>query len=96
MNDVGKKIKKLREFRGITQKKLGDFLGFSEAQISYIESGSRKISNEDLNKIAEILNFSINDFILSNNHFRATKVSEGDEIISKEMWDDFIDFAKKQ
>lgn len=49
--ELGKRIRMLRRSRDVTQKKLGLFLGFSEGQISYIESGARRISKEDLNKV---------------------------------------------
>lgn len=97
---VGKKIKELREINKVTQKKLGELLGYSEAHISYVESGNRAINPDDLKKIANLFNIPMDSFLISpdfsNNHFRASKVSDGQEILDKDMWDDFINFAKKQ
>jgi transcriptional regulator with XRE-family HTH domain len=99
-NSVGKKIKELRESNKMTQKKLGEFLDYSEAHISYIESGDRAISRDDLKKIANLFNVSMDSFLISpnfiNNHFRASKVNDGQEILDEDMWNDFVNFAKKQ
>jgi transcriptional regulator with XRE-family HTH domain len=99
MKVTGIKIKRLREFNGMTQKKLGQLLGFSEAHISLIESGKRNIGNSELKKISEIFNVPLKDIIgnssYSNNHFRSVKTSNGNEIIDPKLWEDFIDFAKK-
>ena len=99
-NIIGQKIKKLRESNKITQKKLGEILGYSEAHISYIESGQRSISNEDLKTIADLFNVSSSYLLVSpsvsNNHFRSSKTEDGQEILDNKMWNDFIDFAKKQ
>jgi len=99
-NSVGKKIKELREINKITQKKLGEFLGCSEAHISYVESGNRSINPDDLKKIANLFNVPMDSFLISpdfcNNHFRASRVNNGQEILDEDMWSDFINFAKKQ
>lgn len=100
MEGVGKKIKKLREFYGITQKNLGEFLGYSEAHISYIESGDRPVNYGDLKKMANLFKVSVDMFSttlnFSNNHFRASKTEDGDELVNEKVMEDFIEFAKKQ
>jgi len=99
-SEIGKKIKKIREFNKITQKKLGEILGYSEAHISYIESGSRSINTEDLKKISDLFKIPLENFFTqishSNSHFRALKTEGGKEILDDDVWNDFIAFAKKQ
>ncbi|MDD2208755.1 MAG: helix-turn-helix transcriptional regulator [Bacilli bacterium] len=97
---VGKKIKELRRENNKTQKQLGGFLGYSEAHISYIESGSRAISTRDLKKVADLFKVPLDSFLVSpgfsNNHFRSSKTNDGQEILDEDMWNDFINYAKKQ
>ena len=101
IESIGKRIKKLRESYGITQKKLGEILGYSEARISYIESGKRPINKLDLHKIANIFKVSVDYFLSSpnisySNHFRAEKTDEGKEIIDNSIMSDFEEYARKQ
>lgn len=101
IESIGKRIKKLRESYGITQKKLGEVLGYSEARISYIESGKRPITKLDLYKIADIFKVSVDYFLSSpninySNHFRAEKTEEGNEIIDDNFMSDFEEYARKK
>lgn len=45
---IGQKIKKIREKTGVTQETLASKLGISRIAVSQIETGSRKISTEEL------------------------------------------------
>ena len=100
MSDLGKKIKKLREFYGMTQKRLGELLDYSGAQISYIESGDRNVNFDDLKKIANLFNVSVEMFSMpmsiGNNHFRSSKTENSGELVDEEMLKDFIKFANQQ
>lgn len=63
--DIGNKIKKIREERGISTYKLADIItnnGFkiSQSAISKIENGNKKLDVETLNKIAEALGVTTN------------------------------------
>ena len=53
-NIFGKKLKELREERGLSQKKLGEFLGFCNQTISFWENGRRE---PDLDTVIEISHF---------------------------------------
>jgi transcriptional regulator with XRE-family HTH domain len=57
--ELGNSIKKLREQSGITQQKLADLLGLSRPTISQIESGERKLSADELIKLSDIFNMSV-------------------------------------
>jgi len=58
------KIKQLREESGISQEMLAEKLGVSRVAISSIENGERKVSAEEIKKIAQVFNISA-DILLS-------------------------------
>lgn len=98
INRLGDKIQQLRKSRGMTQKELADFLNYSESFISYIEKGERKISVEDLQKIAKIFSVDI-DFLFDKpklTHFRADTTSQHNKGINyDEMMDNFFKYVDK-
>ena len=60
---IGQRIKELRMKAGISQQKLAEMLGVSRPTITQIESGERKVSSDELIKLAEIFNVSIDHLI---------------------------------
>lgn len=56
---IGKRIRKSREDKGITQEILGELCSLSTSYIGHIERGTRKPSLETLFKIAVILDVSL-------------------------------------
>lgn len=52
---VGEKIKETRIIRGITQKELGEKIGYSAMAISHFEKGSRKLPLIVIQRIEQIL-----------------------------------------
>ncbi|MHB1704172.1 MAG: helix-turn-helix domain-containing protein [bacterium] len=62
--NLGKKIKKLREEKGISQKSLADFLKTSQQILTFYEKGSVHIPIYITYKIADFLGVSIN-YLLS-------------------------------
>jgi transcriptional regulator with XRE-family HTH domain len=59
MSKIGYRIKQLREQLGISQRRLADLLGVARPTISQIESGERKVSADELIKLSEIFNLSV-------------------------------------
>lgn len=61
---VGEKIKRIRNFRGLTQKELGNLIGFNDStadvRIAQYESGTRTPKTDILSKIAEVLDVNMN------------------------------------
>jgi len=57
--EISQRVKKLREYKGISQQELAKLLGVSRPTVSQIESGERKISAVELVKLAEIFNISV-------------------------------------
>ncbi len=53
---LGEKIKALREGNDLSQEKTAELLGINRVSLSQIENGERKISAQELSKLAKILN----------------------------------------
>ncbi len=60
---IGQRIKKLREQLGVNQQKLAELLEVSRPAISQIENGERKISADELIKLSEIFNLSVESLL---------------------------------
>lgn len=60
---IGKKIKELRETKGLTQKELADKLGLSDGAIGFYETERRNPPIEILNKLADFFDVSV-DYLL--------------------------------
>jgi transcriptional regulator with XRE-family HTH domain len=56
---IGQRIKKLREEVGMSQQGLADRLGILRPTISQMENGERKVTAEELIKLFQILNTSV-------------------------------------
>lgn len=63
MAEIGEKIKTLRTKAGISQLRLAELLGVSRPAISQIESGLRKVSANELDRLAEVFNVSVNSLL---------------------------------
>lgn len=63
MTSVGKRIKQLREERGLTQEQLGKILNVQKAAISKYEKGHTLPDSEALKKLAKFFNVSV-DYLL--------------------------------
>lgn len=61
---IGGKIKDAREKSGFSQQQLANAIGKkTSTYITFIESGRRKVSLEDLEEIAKVLNQPLNFFL---------------------------------
>ena len=61
LSNLGLKIRKLREFKNLSQEYLAKELKISQSQYSRLESGEGILKEPQLQKIAELLGMSIND-----------------------------------
>lgn len=59
----GKRLRERREYKNLTQKELADRLFLGESTISFYEAGKRQPKYEILEKIADILDTTI-DYLL--------------------------------
>ena len=92
--EVGKKLKSLRESVSLTQKELGNLLGYTESFISYVEKGLRNLKDDDFKKLESIFNVNARYFYsMPNTHYRADATlqrADDDDTMSK-----FLEYAKK-
>ncbi len=61
-NFLQKRIKELRENNGLTQKKLGEYLGISDRAVSKWESGLSKPSGQNLIMLSKLFKVSVESF----------------------------------
>ncbi len=64
----GKRLKKLRLKKGLTQAELAKMLNIGESTISFYEAGKREPDYEMLNRFADLFNVSV-DYILGRTDF---------------------------
>ena len=65
-NDIGRKIKALRNERGLTMEKLGQIVGCSKAYISQLEHGVTKPSLSMLNRFSDALGAPVSELLRKN------------------------------
>ena len=63
-NIFGKKLKDLRIEKGLSQQKLGEYLGFCNQTISFWETGSREPDLDTLVMIARYFDVSLEDLLV--------------------------------
>lgn len=74
--EIGKKLKRLRKEKGLTQKQLGELIGKKEITIRKYENGNISIPLDTLNKIANLLNVTTSE-LLSNTSKKTTNIPAG-------------------
>ena len=73
---IGKRIRRFRMSKNITQEELAFQIGSSAAYICNIECGKKKASLDKLYEIAEILGITLNDLTYSSSEFRTASCSK--------------------
>lgn len=61
-DDVGNRIKEIRNIRGISQETLAHIANLDRTYITSVERGKRNISIVNLEKITNALNISLSEF----------------------------------
>ena len=72
-NTIGIKIKELRIEKGLSQRELGEKLGFSNQTISFWESGKREPSLDYVKQLADFFKVSA-DFLLGMSEFWLNRI----------------------
>ena len=72
-NTIGIKIKELRIEKGLSQRELGEKLGFSNQTISFWESGKREPSLDYVKQLADFFKVSA-DFLLGMSEFWINRI----------------------
>lgn len=97
--EIGRRIKRARETLKISQEELARKLGYnSPATISYYESGERKISIADLQRIAAELGLKVDDLLNDNINEPASFVFRAAEEVrpaARNLVGGFLTFAQK-
>ena len=75
--ELGKKIKRMRINRGLTQEQLAEAVDVSQRTLSGIEIGENFVTSETLDKIIKALNTS------SEELFATSHLKEEDEILKE-------------
>lgn len=60
---IGEKVREAREERKLTQKDLGDVLGYSAMGISHFENGIREMKISDIQKLSDFFGKSVSYFL---------------------------------
>ncbi|MBO6086749.1 helix-turn-helix transcriptional regulator [bacterium] len=68
-NLLGKKVKRLRKFRGYTQEKFAEMIDITPRNLNRIEAGENFVTSETLDKILKALNVSA-DILFSFDHLK--------------------------
>ena len=77
--ELGKKIKRMRLNRGLTQEQLAEAVDVSQRTLSGIEIGENFVTAETLDKIIKALN-TTSEELFSTNHLK-----EKDELVNEIM-----------
>ena len=81
---LGRRIKQIREMRGIKQVTLAERLNMEPSNLTRIESGYQFPKEENLVKIAQILEVEVGDLFQNNNQVsREEMLSKVSDIINK-------------
>ncbi len=57
--DIGSKVRKLREFKDVSQDYMAEQLGISQSHYSRIEKGERTLDSQQLERIAKLLETTV-------------------------------------
>ncbi len=96
MSSLGGIIKSRRELLGYSQKKLGHICGLSDSEIMRIENGTREKPNwENLCRIAQALDFSPLEFLLSAGYISKSDIHPTTQLKGLEkLSDDDIEYLQ--
>lgn len=87
---VGNKIREYRKKKGMNQSELGKLLGVAQNTVAGYEKGEFEVSYDNLFKLTEIFNISIDDLFPPTNSennelHRALKLAGGNDLDLKDM-----------
>ena len=96
MNGLGTRLKKAREYLGLTQEDVAKLIGVSRVIITNIESGIRKVSAEELSKFAKIYGWTMEELLEGNKEEKMAipMFARTFKELSKEDQDEIINLIK--
>ncbi|NQV19171.1 MAG: DUF4065 domain-containing protein [Armatimonadetes bacterium] len=81
---LGNKIKQLRQEIGMSQEQFSELLRIGRVAVSQIENGSRKITAEEITKIAEVFNISTDVLLYAKNDIKVILEESEEQTPKKE------------
>lgn len=96
---IGERVKQAREEKGLTQRELAEYLGYSTMGISYFEQGEREMKISDIHRLASYFGKDISFFLSSGvTLFRGNTDDANDNETSKSLsdFDTFLASRKKK
>ncbi|CQR51192.1 HTH-type transcriptional regulator SinR [compost metagenome] len=58
---MGRRVRAFRKLKGYTQQELADSVGISLAVLGAVERGNRRLEDQILNKIADVLGIAVDE-----------------------------------
>lgn len=58
---MGRRVRAFRKLKGYTQQELADSVGISLAVLGAVERGNRRLEDQILNKIADVLGVTVEE-----------------------------------
>lgn len=58
---MGRRVRAFRKLKGYTQQELADSVGISLAVLGAVERGNRRLEDQILNKIADVLEIAVDE-----------------------------------
>lgn len=83
MKNIGERIGSACKDSGLSQKQLAEKLGWDQARLSRVISGSRKVSAGEIAEIATILDVSLDWLITGSDPYWVSKK----EVAARHDWD---------
>ncbi len=69
---LGRRLAELRQFKGMSQQELAQQIGISRSSLAQIELGNRNLHVQELQRLAHLLGFSLDQFLSSNYSLKET------------------------
>lgn len=92
---IGLKLRKAREYMGLTQEQVANILNLGRDAILRIEKGTRKINAEELKKLSQLYKISMNE-IMEDKEYTSNEqaFARGFEELSEKDKKEILDLIK--
>lgn len=92
---IGLKLRKAREYMGLTQEQVANILNLGRDAILRIEKGTRKIDAEELKKLSQLYKISMNE-IMEDKEYTSNEqaFARGFEELSEKDKKEILDLIK--
>ena len=94
MNELGTRLKKAREYLGLSQEDVANLIGVSRVIITNIEAGIRKVSAEELSKFAKIYGWTMEELLEGEKEENVPMFARTFSELSKEDQDEILNLIK--